>query len=276
MFAQRNPKFETRIKSVTVYFANVVVHAARAQHWAGNSSADREIGRKFADVLCSRDHDLVSKDQFFTSIEKFRETVDDLPGAGEPIIVRINSAATEAHVVAHHTRAGERFEQIENFLALAERVHEWRTPRSHIAQQKPQERRVVLQPSEFGENDAQVFGALRNFDAGEFLYTERVGPVVAHRTKVIEPIGVRHRAEISCLLADLLMVAMQITEDRFEFADDFAFKRDVHPKHAMGRWMLQPHRDFEQLAFQPGTHGYGGPLHGFESLSNCSHAGGRV
>src|SRR6266566_2218542 len=59
MFAQRNPKFETRIKSVAVHFANVVVHAARAQHWAGNSSADCEIGRKFAHILRSRDHDLV-------------------------------------------------------------------------------------------------------------------------------------------------------------------------------------------------------------------------
>src|SRR6266700_2780846 len=271
MFAQRNPKFETRIKSVAVHFANVVVHAARAQHWAGNSSADREIGRKFTDVLRSRDYDLISKDQFFKFIEKFRETIDDLPRTGEPIIVRINSAATEAHVVAHHSRAGERFEQVENFLALAERVHERRTPRSHVAQQKPQERRVVLQSSEFGENDAQVFAALRNFDAGEFLYTERVGPVVAHRTKVIEPICVRHRAEISCLLTDLLVIAVQITENRLELTHDFPVERDVHAKDTMRRRMLRPHRVFEQLAFQPRTHGYGGPLHGFESLNCRAH-----
>src|SRR5205809_4468492 len=233
MFAQRNPKFETRIKSVAVYFANVVVHAARAQHWAGNSSADRELRRKFSDVLGPRDHDFVLQNKFFELVQKRRESIDYLLRACEPLIVRVNSAATEAHVVAHHSRAGERFEQVENFLALAERVHERRTPRSHIAQQKPQERRVVLQSSEFGENDAQVFAALRNFDAGEFLYTERVGPVVAHRTKVIEPICVRHRAEISCLLTDLLVIAVQITENRLELTHDFPVERDVHAKDTM-------------------------------------------
>ena len=131
---------------------------------------------------------------------------------------------------------------------------------------------MVLQPRQFGENDAQVFGALRNFDPREFLYTERVGPVVGHRTKIIEPIGVRHRAEITCVLADLLVIAVQITEDRLELPHDFAFERDVHPEHAVGRWMLRPHRHFEQLAFQSRAHGHRRPLHCFEGLSSCSHA----
>ena len=61
MFAERNPEFETRIESVAVDFANVVVHAARAQHRAGNAGVDREIGGKFADVLRARDQDFVSE-----------------------------------------------------------------------------------------------------------------------------------------------------------------------------------------------------------------------
>ena len=81
---------------------------------------------------------------------------------------------------------------------------------------KSEQRGVILQPREFGEDDAQIFGALGNFDAGEFLDAERVGPVVRHRAKIIEPVGVRHRAEIARVLADFFVVAMQIAEDRFE------------------------------------------------------------
>src|SRR6202030_4315436 len=61
MFAEWNPEFESWIKPVAVHFANVVVHAACAQHRTGNSGADREIGRKFPDVLRPGDDDLVSQ-----------------------------------------------------------------------------------------------------------------------------------------------------------------------------------------------------------------------
>src|SRR5207249_7672594 len=101
-------------------------------------------------------------------------------------------------------------------------------------------------------------------DAGKFFNAERVGPVVAHRTKVIETICVRHRAEISCVLTDLLVVAVQITEDRFKLAHDFAFQRDVHSKHAVRGRMLWSHRDFEQLAFEPRSHPHRWALHRFE------------
>src|SRR5207302_7823666 len=51
--------------------------------------------------------------------------------------------------------------------------------------------------------------------AGKFLDTERIGPVIRHRTKVIEPIGVGHRAEVARVLADLFVVTMQVAkEDR--------------------------------------------------------------
>ena len=96
-------------------------------------------------------------------------------------------------------------------------------------------------PCQLCEDDAQIFGALGNFDAGEFFDTERVGPVVRHRAEIIEPIGIRHRAEVAGVLADLLVVAMEITEDRFELAHDLAFECNVHPENAMGRGMLRPH-----------------------------------
>ena len=130
---------------------------------------------------------------------------------------------------------------------------------------------MILQPRQLGQNDAQILGALRNFDCGEFLNAERIGPVVGHRAKIIEPVGVRHRAEITRVLADFLVVSMQITEDRFELANDLAVERDIHSKHAVRGWMLRSHRHFEQFAIQSRAHGDRWPLHCFDCFKCCAH-----
>src|SRR5947209_5115990 len=129
---------------------------------------------------------------------------------------------------------------------------------------------MVLQSRQFGENHSQIFGALGNFDASELLNAERISPVVRHRTKIIEPIGVRHRTEISRVLADLLVVAVEITEYRLELAHDLALKRDIHSKHAVGRWMLRAHRHFEQLTIESRTHRCRRPLGWFKGLNRCA------
>jgi hypothetical protein len=50
------------------------------------------------------------------------------------------------------------------------------------------------------------------------------------------------------------MVPMEIAENRFEFPHHFAIERDVHPKNAVGGWVLRAHRDFHQIAFDPRSH----------------------
>ncbi len=59
MIAERHAKLEAGIKPVAVHFANVVIHAARAQHWAGDAGIDCQFGGKFADVLGASDDDLI-------------------------------------------------------------------------------------------------------------------------------------------------------------------------------------------------------------------------
>src|SRR5207248_5136723 len=101
---------------------------------------------------------------------------------------------------------------------------------AHVAEQKTQQRGVILQTRQLRENDAQILSAFGNFDSGEFLNTKRVRPVVGHRAQIIEPVSVRHRAEVTGVLADFLVISMQITEDRFELTNDLAFKGYIHPK----------------------------------------------
>src|SRR4029450_12373035 len=88
---------------------------------------------------------------------------------------------------------------------------------------------------------------------------------------IIEPVGVRHRAEVTGVLADFLVISMQITEDRFELTNDLAIERHIHPKHAVRGWMLRSHRNFEQFALEARSHRYRWPLHCFECLNARVH-----
>jgi hypothetical protein len=107
---------------------------------------------------------------------------------------------------------------------------------------------VVQQAREFGENDADVFGAFRDREACELFHCDRVGPVVRHRAHVVETIGVRHRTEVAGVLANLLVIAVKVTEHGFEFHDAFAVQRDDHPKNAMGGGMVWAHRNLQKIA----------------------------
>src|SRR5215510_1142991 len=130
---------------------------------------------------------------------------------------------------------------------------------------------MVLQSRQFRENDAQIFGAFGNFDSSKFLHTQRVGPVVGHRAKIIEPVGVGHRAEVSRVLTNFLVIPMQIPENWFELANDLAVERDVHPEYSVSGWMLRSHRDFEQLALKARPHAQRWPLHCFDCFNGCAH-----
>src|SRR5262249_25067748 len=120
--------------------------------------------------------------------------------------------------------------------------------------------------------NAQILGALGNFNSGELLHTERVGPVVGHRTKIVEPVGVGHRAEVTGVLANFLMIAMQITEDRLKLTNHLAVEGHIHPKYAVCRRVLRSHRHFEQLAFQARTHAHWWPLECFNCFNCRAHA----
>src|ERR1043166_9466328 len=99
MFAQWDTELETRIKSVAIHFANVIIHAARAQHGAGDACVDRQLRRKFADVLCPGDDDLIADNQLLQLIDELWETIDNLPGAGEPGFARIDATPAKPHEI---------------------------------------------------------------------------------------------------------------------------------------------------------------------------------
>ena len=84
----------------------------------------------------------------------------------------------------------------------------------------------------------------------QFLYGERISPVVRQRTKIIEPIGIRHRSQVAGILTYFFVISMKIAKNRLEFHDALTIEQHVHPKYAMSRGVMRSHGDFEQLASQ--------------------------
>jgi hypothetical protein len=130
--AERDAKLETRIKTVAVDLADVVVDAGCAEHRAGDPGANRKLGGERADALRARHQDFVAGDERLVLVEKLAVAVGELLRGREPVGRRIDTAAAETLVVAHHPRAAERLEEIENFFTLAKRIHERRAARARV------------------------------------------------------------------------------------------------------------------------------------------------
>src|SRR5207248_11603905 len=98
-----------------------------------------------ADLLGTRDDDLIRKNQVLEFIQKSREDINNLFCPLHPARRWVNSASAETHVVTHHARTRQRLEKIENLFPLAECIHERSAPGSHIAEQKSEQRCVICQ-----------------------------------------------------------------------------------------------------------------------------------
>ncbi len=127
---------------------------------------------------------------------------------------------------------------------------------------------MVLKARQLGGDDADVFGALRNLNAGQLFDGQRVGPVIGEGAEIVEPVGVGHRAEIGFVLGNFFVVAMQVAEDRLQLHDALAVQHHVHAKDAVGGGMLRAHRDFEQLTFTAAGRRRGRDADG---LCRCAH-----
>ena len=249
MIAERHAEFEAVVDAVVVDLAEVVVDTRAAQHGAGNARVDGQLGAQNSNALAACHEDFVAAEQVFKLVDKARQACDHFARGIEPGRGNIDATAAEAHVVAHHARTGERFEEVENFLALFECVHERRAAGAHLLDEEADGGSVILNAGELGEDDANVFGALGDFLAGELFDCQRVSPVVGERTEVIEAIGVRHRGQVAGALGNLFVVAVQVSEDGLEADDALSVECHIHAEDAVGGGMVRAHGYFKEFGF---------------------------
>src|SRR5262249_12369609 len=141
----RNAERESIINSIVIDFADIVIDSRGAKHRSGDAGIYGEISGQHAGSLGAREENLVLAEESFVFVDEAREIIHELLRLLEPSAGKIDAATTEAHIVAHHASAGERLEQIKDFLPLTERIHQRRAAGAHILDQKTDQRSVILQ-----------------------------------------------------------------------------------------------------------------------------------
>src|SRR5262245_5327357 len=132
MRAQRDAKFESLINAVLIYFAHIVIDATGPEHRAGDAGIDGKLFWQHADALSASQENLIFGKQPLEFVEKLRKLLGDGPGLLDPTGRQLYTAPAEAHVIAHHSRAAERLEQIQDFFALAKCIHEGGAHCAHV------------------------------------------------------------------------------------------------------------------------------------------------
>ena len=149
--------------------------------------------------------------------------------------------AAEAHVVAHHARAGDGLEQVEDQLALAHTVQCRGEVGAEVVEKEAHRDKVTDDPCELRHNDTQILSPLGHLNAHQLLHGKGIAEVVGHRANVIQSIGERHVLNVRVALTDFFVIAMQVAHHRFEMADRFTFERDDHAEHTVRGWVLRSH-----------------------------------
>ena len=257
MVAQRHAERVATVDAVAIHLAEVVVHTAGTQHRAGDAGADGKFSGQLAHALRAGHEDFVAGEKFIKLIQKPRILGHDFLRPVQPAVRQVTPTATKAHIIAHHARARERLDEVQNLLALAEGIHQRRAQRAHVLEQEPREASVVQHARQLGGDEANVFRALGHLQPDELLDRQCVSPVVRQRAEVIQPVRIRHRAEVTDVLGNLLVVPVQVAEHRLELHHRLAVEHHVHAEDAVRRGVLRPHRDFEQLPLPPLPHRLG-------------------
>ena len=110
------------------------------------------------------------------------------------------------------------------------------------------EHQVRVDARQLGQQHPQHRGPLGDLAAEQLLDRQRVGQVVAQRIQVVHPIGQHDALDVGLGLEGLLDARVQVADDRPAVDDDFAVEHQLEPQHAVGRGVLRPHVDREQLA----------------------------
>ena len=147
--------------------------------------------------------------------------------------------AARAVVRRVHPRARHRLVDVEQILALAERVEE-RRHAADVERVRAEPQQVVEDPRDLVEHHADVLRAHRHLDAEQPLDREAVRVLVAHHRHVVEPVHVRQRLEVRPVLGELLGRAVQQADVRVRALDHLAVELEHEPQHAVRRRVLRP------------------------------------
>ena len=95
--------------------------------------------------------------------------------------------------------------------------------------------------------DSKVLGSFGDFDLFELLHRQRKNIIGSHRVYILDPVHQRNALGIGTIFADFLKSAMQVSNNRFGFDNNFAVHRQYKAADTMRRGMVRSHIDLKFL-----------------------------
>ena len=170
-----------------------------------------------------------------TLVEGLREGTDLL---NEPRREVVEEAA-DPHAVERQARAAVFLEEIEDDLALAERVEEGRH-RAEVDAGRREPEEVRRDALHLVEEHADVLRLLRHLEPEELLDREAVCVVVRGRRDVVHPVRVRDDHRVRLGLEQLLGAAVEVADVRARRDDALAVHLQDDAQDAVGGRVLRP------------------------------------
>ena len=122
----RHAEVDLVVGEVRLDLAHVPVDARRAQHRPGLAERDRVVGRQQPEPLGALEPDLVARQERLVVVDRLRHPVAELARLGVEAARDVLGEAADLEVARVHAVARDELEEVEDLLALAERVPEHR------------------------------------------------------------------------------------------------------------------------------------------------------
>src|SRR5436190_14168754 len=240
--AERNVEVHLVVRRVGFVLAHVARDAGSAKRRAAHPERGGFSAGNDADALGAFEPDAIVREQGLVLVDFRVHDVAEREHLLIPSRRKVQRQAADPHRVVRQARAAELFEQVENQLALAERVEEHRH-RADVHRVRAHPEAVARDALQLAENRADVARAPRHFDLHQLLDRLAVADVVRRSGHVVHPVGQKNDLRPVAVLAQLLDAAMQIADDDFCVHHLLAVQTQHDPQHAVRARMLRPHVD---------------------------------
>jgi len=102
---------------------------------------------------------------------------------------------------------------------------------------------VIGNPSELGEQHAQILAAQRHFEIKQLFDGQHETVLFAHWRNIIEPVEIGQRLKIGLVFDEFFGAAVQQPDMRIDAFDDLAIQLQNEPQYAVRRRMLRTEID---------------------------------
>ncbi|OQA95061.1 MAG: hypothetical protein BWY25_02581 [Chloroflexi bacterium ADurb.Bin222] len=228
VLAGADVELKTVVDAIGLRPAQVIGDVARPQHRPADAAGDRHLRRQHPHPHRARLDDLVLEQEGLHRLHFFRQALaHQLASALDPALRQISRHPAGTHVVAHHPRARNRLEEIQNQFAFLQGVQRAGEVDPQLIAEESRRQHVIDDARQFGHDDAEVLRPFGDFPAKQFFQRQAVSQAVCHPVDIIQAIREGEVLQPGVALADLLVIAMQISKNRLEVL----YRLPVEPRH---------------------------------------------